>query len=114
MGKRNDLGSFVRGAAIAAIYAALTLALAPISYGAVQVRVSEALTVLPFFMPHSAVPGLFLGCLLANFLGGAGIWDVIFGSAATLVAAMITARCRSRMLSAQLIAANVQHEGIQP
>ena len=89
----------MRGAAIAAIYAALTLALAPISYGAVQVRVSEALTVLPFFMPHSAVPGLFLGCLLANFLGGAGIWDVIFGSAATLVAAMITARCRSRMLS---------------
>ena len=96
---RNNLESFVRGAAVAAIYAALTLALAPISYGAVQVRVSEALTVLPFFMPRSAVPGLFLGCFLANFLGGAGIWDVVFGSAATLIAAMLTARCRSRMLS---------------
>ena len=55
METRNNLESFVRGAAVAAIYAALTLALAPISYGAVQVRVSEALTVLPFFMPRSAV-----------------------------------------------------------
>ena len=70
-----------------------------LTYGPVQCRFSEALTVLPFFMPRSAVPGLFLGCFLANFLGGAGIWDVVFGSAATLIAAMLTARCRSRMLS---------------
>ena len=76
-------------AGIAALYAGLTMALAPISFGVVQFRVSEALTLLPFLMPE-AVPGLFIGCLLANFLGGLGIIDVVFGSAATLVAAGLT------------------------
>lgn len=84
----------VQGALIAAIYAVLTIAFAPISYGPVQVRVSEALTVLPFFTP-AAIPGLFLGCIIANVYGmvtgmGAGIWDVVFGSLATLIAAYIS------------------------
>ncbi|MBR7017147.1 MAG: QueT transporter family protein [Lachnospiraceae bacterium] len=73
-------------AAIAAIYVVLTLIFAPISYGEVQVRISEALTILPFFTP-AAIPGLFIGCLIANFLGGSIILDVIFGSIATLIGA---------------------------
>ncbi|MCI8630959.1 MAG: QueT transporter family protein [Firmicutes bacterium] len=73
-------------AVIAAIYALLTIVLAPISYGAVQVRISEALTVLPFFTP-AAVPGLFIGCIAANILSPYGLPDLIFGSAASLIGA---------------------------
>ena len=76
-------------AVIAALYAGLTMALAPISFGVVQFRVAEAFTLLPFLVPE-AIPGLFVGCLLANFLGGMGIIDVIFGSGATLLAALMT------------------------
>lgn len=73
-------------AVIAAIYAVLTFVLAPISYGAVQVRISEALTVLPFFTP-AAVPGLFVGCIAANILSPYGLPDLICGSMATLIGA---------------------------
>lgn len=73
-------------AMIAALYTVLTLVFAPISYGEVQVRISEALTVLPFFTP-AAIPGLFAGCIIANILGGGIVWDVIFGSIATLIGA---------------------------
>lgn len=76
-------------AIIAAMYAAITLLLAPISYGAIQFRISEALTVLPLFTPY-AIPGLFIGCLLANLLGGLGIWDIVVGSLTTLIAAILT------------------------
>jgi uncharacterized membrane protein len=74
---------------IAALYAAITILLAPISYGPIQVRVSEALTVLPFLTP-AAVPGLFLGCLVANVYGGLGLPDIIGGSLCTLLAAFLT------------------------
>lgn len=74
------------GAMIAAIYVVLTLLFAPISFGAMQVRISEALCVLPMFT-SSAIPGLFVGCLLANLLGGAIVWDVVLGSLATLIGA---------------------------
>lgn len=77
-----------QGAIIAALYTTLTLALAPISFGPLQVRVSEALAILPLFTP-AAVPGLFVGCLLANLFGGAIIWDVVFGSLATLIGAAV-------------------------
>lgn len=76
-------------AAIGALYAALTILFAPISYGQIQVRVSEALTILPVFTP-AAIPGLFVGCVLANLVWGAGIIDVVFGSLATLLAAAVT------------------------
>ena len=77
-------------AVIGALYTALTLALQPLSFGALQLRISEALCVLPFFTP-AAVPGLFLGCLLSNVLGSPmGLLDVIFGSLATLLAALTT------------------------
>ena len=72
----------VRGALIAALYALLTLAVQPLSSGLVQLRVSEALCVLPWFT-SSAVPGLFLGCLIANLAVGAMLPDIIFGSLAT-------------------------------
>ena len=88
-------------AVIAALYAALTLLLAPISYGNLQCRVSEAMTLLPMLMP-SAIPGLFVGCLLANILGGASILDVVFGSLATLLAAIGTYALRKKPLLAAL------------
>jgi len=73
---------------IAAIYVVLTLAFAPFAFGEVQVRIAEALTILPFFTP-AAIPGLFIGCLLGNILGGAIIYDIIFGSLASLLAAVL-------------------------
>lgn len=76
-------------ALIAAVYAALTVGLAPISFGLIQCRVAEALCVLPF-LTGAAVPGLFAGCLLANLLTGAPAPDVLFGSLATLVSALLT------------------------
>ena len=85
-GKKNVL-LLTQGAAIAALYVALTMIFAPISFGAVQVRIAEALTILPMFT-FAAVPGLFLGCVLANLLGGAIFWDVVFGSLATLIGAV--------------------------
>ncbi len=77
-------------AVIAALYAALTIALAPISYGPLQFRVSEALTVIPFLIPGT-VWGLFAGCILANLYTGS-VLDIVFGSLATLLAALCTAR----------------------
>ena len=70
-------------AVVGAAYCALTLLLAPISFGAIQFRVSEALCILPAFMPATAW-GLWLGCALANFFGGYGVPDIVFGSLATL------------------------------
>lgn len=90
---RKALLRLTRGALIAAVYAALCVALAPISYGQLQFRISEALTILPLLMPE-AVPGLAIGCLIANLAGGAGILDVVFGMLATLVAGLCTRRLR--------------------
>ena len=78
-----------QGAIIAALYVVLTMIFAPISFGwngSMQLRIAEALTILPLFTP-AAIPGLFIGCILANWLSGAIIWDVIFGSIATLIGA---------------------------
>ena len=84
-----------RGAVIAALYTALTLLLAPISYGQLQVRLSEALTLLPILLPE-AVPALAVGCLLSNILGGCTIFDIVFGTLATLLAALCTRRLRGK------------------
>lgn len=91
----------IRTALIAALYFVLTVALAPISYGPVQVRVSEALNILPIFYVE-AVPGLFIGCLLANMFGGFGIIDIVFGSLLTLIAAVLTRWLRTRTFFAFL------------
>lgn len=81
-------------AVIAALYVVLTLVFAPISFGSVQLRVAEALTILPLFTP-AAIPGLFAGCLLANIFGGAILWDILFGSLATLVGAALGYKLRN-------------------
>jgi len=85
-------------AVIAALYAALTIGGYGFSYGPVQLRVSEALTVLPFFFP-TAIPGLFIGCLTANLISPYGPLDLVFGSLATLLAAFWTSRMKSRWLA---------------
>lgn len=72
---------------IAAIYAALTYGLAPMSYGPIQFRISEALTILPVFTP-AAIPGLAIGCLISNISSPYGTIDIIFGTLATLLAAI--------------------------
>lgn len=89
MQKKNTVLRLAVSAIVAAAYAALTVALAPISYGPVQFRVSEALTVLPFLMP-STVWGVAVGCLLANLYTGS-VLDIVFGSFATLLAGLLTA-----------------------
>jgi len=76
-------------AVIAAIYAVMTLSLYVISYGPIQFRLSEALTILPVFTAN-AIPGLTIGCIIANIMGGYGIMDVVFGGVATLLAAVCT------------------------
>lgn len=88
----NKKAYFITQAAvIAALYVVLTLFINAfdLASGAIQVRISEALTILPYFTP-AAVPGLFIGCLLSNFMTGAAIWDIIFGSLATLIGAIGT------------------------
>ncbi len=84
-----------QAAMIAAIYVVITLVFAPFSYGEVQVRLSEALTVLPVFTP-AAIPGLFIGCLISNILGGCILPDIIFGSLATLLGAVFTYMLRNQ------------------
>ena len=82
---RADKGKYTAAAAvIAALYTALTLLLSPISFNVMQLRFSEGLNVLALYTP-SAVPGLLLGCFLANILGPGGITDAVFGSIATLI-----------------------------
>ncbi len=86
--KRRSARLIAQGAIIAALYVVLTLIFAPISFGPLQLRIAEALTILPLFTP-AAIPGLFVGCVLANLLGGAIVWDVVFGSLATLIGAAL-------------------------
>jgi len=85
----------VQAAVIAAIYTALTVLLMPLSYGVMQIRISEALTVLPAFT-KAAIPGLFIGCLVSNMIGPYGVIDMICGSAATLIAALCSYRLKKR------------------
>ena len=80
-----------QAAMIAAIYVVLTMFVSAfnLASGAIQVRISEALTILPAFTP-AAIPGLFIGCLISNLMSGCMLWDVIFGSLATLLGAIGT------------------------
>ena len=85
----------VEAAAIAAIYVVLTVVFSAITFGEVQLRFSEALTILPYFTP-AAIPGLFVGCIVGNILGGAILPDIIFGSIATLIGAFFTYQLRNK------------------
>ena len=84
MNNNNAVNRLVRTAIIAALYAVLTFALAPISYGNVQFRVSEIMVLLAFFDPFY-IGGLTLGCFIANILGPNGVVDIIFGTLATFI-----------------------------
>ena len=83
-----------QAAVIAAIYVVLTIVFAPIAFEEIQVRIAEALTILPIYTA-SAVPGLAVGCLLGNIIGGAPLPDVVFGSLATLIGAAGTRLLRN-------------------
>lgn len=100
--KKTSTAFLSQAAMIAAVYVVLTYVFAPFSFGEIQVRVAEALTILPLFTP-AAVPGLFIGCLTGNILGGAILPDIIFGSTATLLGALFTYQLfRDRPLLAPL------------
>ncbi len=94
---RIPLRFLAEAAIIGAMYAALTI-LIPGGSGQIQVRVSEALTVLAFFTP-AAIPGLFAGCIIANIFVGAGPYDILFGSLATLAAALLTYKMPRKYLA---------------
>ncbi|MBC5734086.1 QueT transporter family protein [Lawsonibacter sp. NSJ-51] len=98
--RKFDTRQITLAAAVAALYALLTYfgSIFGLTYGPVQFRFAEALCVLPFLFP-TAAPGLFVGCLIANLLSPYGLVDVVCGSAATLIAALITARVRHRWLA---------------
>lgn len=84
------------GAMIAALYTVITVFVAAfgLANGAIQIRLSEALTILPIFT-LDAVPGLFVGCIISNTITGCSIYDIIFGSITTLVAAILTRKLRN-------------------
>lgn len=86
--KHETIDYMAKAGVIAALYAALTFVW-PFSLGPIQCRISEALCVLPYYM-EAAVPGLFIGCLVGNLLSGAMAADVILGSLATLLGAILT------------------------
>ena len=85
-------------ALIAAVYAALTMLLPGTSFGYAQLRLSEALTVLPFLFP-AAAPGLIAGCLISNLLSPYGLVDIICGTAATALAALLTLYAPNKWLA---------------
>ena len=95
--RKNSIRELTVCAMLGAIYAVLTMVL-PNQYLGMQIRLAEALTVLPFLFP-SATPGLFVGCLIANLLSPYGLLDVVAGSAATLLACLWTQRLKNRWLA---------------
>ena len=98
---RNKSLQLANAGMIAALYVVLTWIanLAGLASGAIQVRLSEALTILPVFTA-AAVPGLTVGCVLANLLTGCAAWDVVFGSLATLIGAVGTRLLRNKPMLA--------------
>ena len=93
--KNKNVAFMTQAAMIAAIYVVLTYVFAPFSFGEVQIRIAEALTILPVFTP-AAIPGLFVGCIVGNILGGAILPDIIFGSIVTLIGAVFTYQLRNK------------------
>ncbi|HHT83590.1 MAG: QueT transporter family protein [Christensenellales bacterium] len=87
--KQKTIRFMARTAVIAALYALITIALPPLSYGPLQFRAAESLTLLPILFAE-AIPGLSLGCLIANIFSPYGWYDMLFGTLATLIAACLT------------------------
>ena len=105
MNQNSSVRKLARCAVVAAIYVVLCMALQPFSYGAVQVRVAEALCLLPVFGPEY-IAGVVLGCFLANLLGST-IVDVIFGTLATLLACLVTYKLRNVRIKGLAIPASL-------
>ena len=99
MNKKFDTLFLTQAALIAAIYVVLTVFVNSfgLASGAIQIRVSEALCILPVFTP-AAIPGLFIGCLISNTVTGCVIWDIVFGSLTTLVAGFLTYKLKNTRL----------------
>lgn len=93
---KDSKALYITKAAItAALYVVITVCVNAfgLASGVIQVRIAEALTILPYFTP-AAIPGLFVGCLLGNIITGCLPWDIVFGSLATLIGAIGTYYCR--------------------
>ena len=99
MKKILNINVMVINAMIACIYAALTVFLAPISYGAIQMRISEILVLLTFYN-KKYIPGLVVGCFIANIASPMGLWDMLFGTLATLLACIGVYKSNHLFLSA--------------
>ena len=113
--KETNTRLITMGAAIAALYVVLTLianAFGLANY-AIQVRFSEALTILPYFTPV-AIPGLFAGCIISNILTGAMPLDVIFGSLATLIGAIGTNILKKKLPKIKWLAPLPPFNAVQP
>jgi len=98
---RNYIRKIVFAGLVAALYIALTIASYPLAYEAVQFRISEALTILPFFFPF-AIPGIVIGVFISNLIGPFGLVDAIVGGSASLIAAVFTMWIGKRWREAKL------------
>ena len=94
-----DTKTIAFNAIIAAVYGALTILLAPISYGSIQMRISEIMVFLAFYN-KKYIPGLVLGCFIANIPSPLGLWDICFGTLATLIAVIAINKLPNRYLGA--------------
>jgi len=94
----NKTKFLTQASMIAAIYVVLVEAFKPFSYGIMQVRVAEVLTILPYFTP-AAIPGLTIGVIISNILGPYGVLDIVVGSLATFIAAYLTYKMRKKILA---------------
>ena len=113
MNQNPSVRKLVRCGVVAAIYVVLCMALQPLSYGAVQVRVAEALCLLPVFGAEY-IAGVVLGCFLANLLGST-IVDVIFGTLATLLACLVTYKLRNIRIKGLAVGEiNIIHQSAVP
>ncbi|MEG0020303.1 MAG: QueT transporter family protein [Oscillospiraceae bacterium] len=101
----NKSKNLARQAMIAAVYTVISLAFAPFAYGAIQVRFSEALTLLPIFTPD-AIVGVTIGCFITNMIGSSPI-DMVFGTLATFISAVMTYKLRNVMTKGLPIAAAI-------
>jgi len=91
--KKGTIRYITEAGMIGALYVVLTMVFQAISFGEMQIRIAEALTILPYFTP-AAVPGIFIGCFLANIFGGGALLDIIVGSLSTLLAAYFSYKLR--------------------
>lgn len=96
--KKINTSYIVKSGIIAAIYVVLTLIMGNLSFLSIQYRLSEAMTILPMVMAE-AIPGLAVGCFIANIIGGYGFVDIVFGSLVTLLAAYLTSKIKNKYVA---------------